>query len=839
MRKLLSLGLMAFMLASIGLTGGTAKADPIDCPLLLIDDDSQDPDVQGAYVFALDTLGIAYDVRDLSGGGPPLEFNELVQYDVVLYFTGDRTSDFGMSAALASDYVLSGGGLLISSENWLTSPGVEGFVQGILGVATVYPDEAGTVLTGVAGDPIGDLFGTVNLTYPPSFEQAADGVDVDTAQPSYLNESSHAAVFHSAVQEGGKVVFFSASWAAIAEASQDTANALLQASLNMICNPVPRIFIAGLDRSADGCKGSDLLVKLSLINLTYRTETFDMTYDSAWGGEGPATIGPLAHGEEFGFEVQVTIPEEANPGSLEVLHVTATTQGTPIVERAGDVEMHSAYMAAVEEPLPNYGRYDAGAGWYNGKLAIVGGSQDPSTVELRTEIFNGVEFIEGASMPSPGLADASGCATIGPLLYIAGNASEHNLYIYNIAEDSWTVEGIPGTIVPTQGYELVAYNGSLYRIGGESPGGGGPSLPTLFRYTPGEGWEPLASMNTGRSNFGAWVMNDKLYVAGGVVAPGVFTETTEVYDFETDTWLDDPGNFAYLPGPIARFAAPIFVDSPMIVAGVRQDGSPNSEALVYFSDNNTWAPLFLEPPLSDRSTGVTTGWDFEIFVVGGHAVGEEPPQGKESIWAAVPCNPPELPTPEPSPTSPPTYTPLPTSTPTNTPVPTDTPTATPTPTNTTGPGTPTYTPIPPTDTPVPPTDTPIPPTDTPTSECTTFGVIDMDYPSYVSPGETFWLYASCCNPGDPRQNAPFVAMLDIGIDEYWFYPSWAHYPPDFDFKPLFLDTGIWIEEIFPEFTWPDTGQSSFDGINIYAAFLTPDMTDIDGEIAVATFGYGP
>jgi hypothetical protein len=206
---------------------------------------------------------------------------------------------------------------------------------------------------------------------------------------------------------------------------------------------------------------------------------------------------------------------------------------------------------------------------------------------------------------------------------------------------------------------------------------------------------------------------------------------------------------------------------------------------------------------------------------------------------------PAPPTPTPAPTDtpfvfptatpvPPTATPLP---PTETPVP---PTATPVPPTAT-PIPPSATPVPPTATatPVPPTDTPVPPTATPEPECDTFEVTVEFATDMVCPGEEFWCKATVCNPGDPVTARPFVGMLDVGINEYWFYPSWAHYPPDFDFASLDFDSGLNEVDIVPTFTWPDTGSSSLSGIRIYGAVLTPTMDGIDGDLGFAEFGYGP
>jgi predicted outer membrane repeat protein len=153
----------------------------------------------------------------------------------------------------------------------------------------------------------------------------------------------------------------------------------------------------------------------------------------------------------------------------------------------------------------------------------------------------------------------------------------------------------------------------------------------------------------------------------------------------------------------------------------------------------------------------------------------------------------------------PTDSPLPTSTPTMTPTPSPSPTVSPTPTG-----------------------------------CHYFGV-QLEIPrEYVCPGQTFYCKALICSEEMALTPAPFIAMLDLGTGEYWFYPSWAHYPPDIDWQHVNLFPAVELPiDVLPEFTWPDTGSSSFEGISIISAILNPQMTEILGDMATVTFGYGP
>jgi len=194
----------------------------------------------------------------------------------------------------------------------------------------------------------------------------------------------------------------------------------------------------------------------------------------------------------------------------------------------------------------------------------------------------------------------------------------------------------------------------------------------------------------------------------------------------------------------------------------------------------------------------------------------------------------------PSPTAPPsTPTIPPTATASPTPPPTLPPTETATPTHeATNTATPSVTPEPPSPTATSPaaTSTPIP---SPTAGCDRFGVDLTLATGRVSPGEEFWCQADICSPAGPWNNAPFVALLDIGAADYWFFPHWRQYPPDFDYLLLDIPHGLMQLWVLEPFAWPDTGDSSFQPIWIHGALLTEDMSSIAGEMDTVTFGYGP
>ena len=199
-----------------------------------------------------------------------------------------------------------------------------------------------------------------------------------------------------------------------------------------------------------------------------------------------------------------------------------------------------------------------------------------------------------------------------------------------------------------------------------------------------------------------------------------------------------------------------------------------------------------------------------------------------------------FPTPTPPPpTMTPTIAPTPTLTPTQLP-PTLTPTPIP-PTPTTVPPTPTeipptLTPTP-TFTPIPPTYTPPPPTVTPTP---TYKLgVELEMPStYFKPGQTCYLKVIVSNPGPVQYNLNLFIFLDINTGDFWFFPTWTHYPPDFDYisiQMLPIDRVVFYA--IEPFTWPENA-GSYDTCRFWGALTDANITQIVGQYSFWQFGYG-
>lgn len=162
---------------------------------------------------------------------------------------------------------------------------------------------------------------------------------------------------------------------------------------------------------------------------------------------------------------------------------------------------------------------------------------------------------------------------------------------------------------------------------------------------------------------------------------------------------------------------------------------------------------------------------------------------------------------------------------------------------------------PPTPSPVPTPPSPTPtltftpkPTRTPTPAASAtpiqypLGVRILLPTTTVHPGEQFWVVGMLDNPGEVLLATPTFFVLDV-YAHYWFWPSWTNYNPpvnpDLDYDLVNLAPGTTVIEVIAPFTWPATGDEELFGLYFYGALLTQDLSQVLGEMAIVSWGYGP
>jgi uncharacterized repeat protein (TIGR01451 family) len=143
--------------------------------ILLVDDDTNDPDVRSYYTAALDGLGVAYNIWDTTISNEP-DSATLANYATVIWATGQNGYPDQAETALA-DFLDHGHCLFISSQEYLYYRKLTPFMQSYLGVASATDDVFQTIVTGVG--PVFSGIGPAILGLPRLYENRADRISPD------------------------------------------------------------------------------------------------------------------------------------------------------------------------------------------------------------------------------------------------------------------------------------------------------------------------------------------------------------------------------------------------------------------------------------------------------------------------------------------------------------------------------------------------------------------------------------------------------------------------------------------------------------------------------------
>jgi len=164
-------------------------------PILLVDDDDNDPNVRAYYTAALDALGLNYDHWDTNNSDNEPDAATLSAYAMVVWFTGDEWGGVAgpgpTSETSLSTYLDAGGCLFISSQDYYYDRGLTSFMSTYLGVSSATGDVSQTTVTGTG--LVFSGFGPYSLSYP--FNNYSDTVLPNgTAEVAFDGNVNDAAV---------------------------------------------------------------------------------------------------------------------------------------------------------------------------------------------------------------------------------------------------------------------------------------------------------------------------------------------------------------------------------------------------------------------------------------------------------------------------------------------------------------------------------------------------------------------------------------------------------------------------------------------------------------------
>lgn len=207
-----------------------------------------------------------------------------------------------------------------------------------------------------------------------------------------------------------------------------------------------------------------------------------------------------------------------------------------------------------------------------------------------------------------------GVAVVNGKIYAIGGANQEGFCVtteeYDPATNTWTSKASMPTA--RSAFGIAIYQNKIYCIGGyagdfSATGDNEAYTRVTEVYDPATNtWEIMSPMPTPRLNIRANVVDDKIYVIGGIPNGTI----NEVYDPATDTWFTK----ASIPTAVSSYASAV-VDNKIyiITSNLNQ---------IYHPENDSWSNGTPPPsPAVLASAAATTGMfvSEQIFVFGADA----------------------------------------------------------------------------------------------------------------------------------------------------------------------------------------------------------------------------
>src|SRR5947199_9852261 len=274
------------------------------------------------------------------------------------------------------------------------------------------------------------------------------------------------------------------------------------------------------------------------------------------------------------------------------------------------------------------GRNYSSAGVIDSRLYVVGGGGGLNV----NEAYDPLTDTWATKAPAPTPRAFAGAGVIAGKLYVAGGCINSDcipgntniLEVYDPVANAWTDKAPMPTARNKVGVGVL--DGKLYVVGGE--GQCGPCIATavLEVYDPStDTWATKAPMPTARMSLTVAVANGVLYAVGGAIRPpepGIAVATVEAYDPLTDTWTSK----AAMPTPRVAAAGGVVNDIIYVAGGLgvsTSSGSFLSTVEAYEPIANAWTTMAPMPTARAYfSVGVVSG---RLYAVGGVNPAFNPP----------------------------------------------------------------------------------------------------------------------------------------------------------------------------------------------------------------------
>lgn len=225
--------------------------------------------------------------------------------------------------------------------------------------------------------------------------------------------------------------------------------------------------------------------------------------------------------------------------------------------------------------FPETGRHHLMMAAYDGELYVFGGTHISYSAEVDSRVvyvYNPTDEEWRTVAPMTGRRTAGAAVVLEDMIYIVGGTGTpiHDMPLlrYDPVNDSW--EELAAQPLVRDHVAAVAYDGQIWAIGGRELGR--EDFQSVAIYDPEtDTWTEGPALNVGRAGFGAAVIKDRIYVAGGELLAGCASFPCEEADVESTVEMYDPevGEWAIVTEtPVALHGLPIVaVDGKLYVAG--------------------------------------------------------------------------------------------------------------------------------------------------------------------------------------------------------------------------------------------------------------------------------
>ena len=188
-------------------------------------------------------------------------------------------------------------------------------------------------------------------------------------------------------------------------------------------------------------------------------------------------------------------------------------------------------------PMPEPAHHMMATG-HGGKVFVFGGARSMAWQAVATVLVYDPATEEWAAAgPMPERRMGGEAVSLGDFIYLVGGTGGTTAMLrYEPDSRAWNI--LPGPVQPREHVAAVAYEGEIWVIGGRWGGTG--ALATVEVFDPASGtWREGPVLNEARSGFGAAVVGDRIFVAGGEILgqrPWTALASAEVYEPETGAW---------------------------------------------------------------------------------------------------------------------------------------------------------------------------------------------------------------------------------------------------------------------------------------------------------------